>query len=143
VGEFDGNGPQNTQTWDFIAMSDDALAPHAANTAEDCQAACSADSACQYFEFRDYKEQGARCRLRNKVPYSAVNIDDASKSYVLFEVGAPAERVRVCACAQGVRHRGETCKAPGARRRLSSALQARTHPALFAALHEHPSPHPP
>ncbi|GBF99837.1 hypothetical protein Rsub_12537 [Raphidocelis subcapitata] len=86
VAEFSGNGAENYLVWDFIAMSDDALAPHAANTAEDCQAACSGDGACQYYEFRDYEAAGARCRLRNKVAYSLVDVDDTSKSYVLFEV---------------------------------------------------------
>ena len=66
-------------------MSEDALTPLAtATTVQACQAECAADAACQYYVFR----AAARisCLLRNKVPYSKVDLNDTSKSYALFEV---------------------------------------------------------
>lgn len=99
--EFNGDGARSYQTWDLIAMSDAALSPApAATKVEACQAACAADPACQYYVFR---APDATCLLRNKVPYSRVNVSDASKSYAVFEVGGrgwvPTSHLPVLMCA--------------------------------------------
>lgn len=84
--EFDGDGARPHITYDYITMSDAALSlVNGTNTVEACQAACAADQDCQYFAF---DSEQRRCQLRNKVPYSKVDVNDASKSYAVFEVGA-------------------------------------------------------
>ena len=94
--------------YDLIPMADAALSVQpAADTATDCQAACHANAACQYYVFWDYLASGQRCFLRDKVPYSDIDLNDTSKSYVLFQVGfcktnscschmASAQRMHVC-----------------------------------------------
>ncbi|KAI8465713.1 MAG: hypothetical protein J3K34DRAFT_525137 [Monoraphidium minutum] len=71
--------------WDLLAMADAALTQTAAATAGACEAACGADTACQYFVF--WGGDG-RCLLRNNLPYSRVDVSDTSKSYVAFEIKA-------------------------------------------------------
>jgi hypothetical protein len=70
-------------------MSDAALSTNPTASAAACQAACAASADCQYFAFYANNAAGAQCLLRDKVPYSVANVADASKAYVLFEVGGP------------------------------------------------------
>lgn len=67
-------------------MAADALTATAHATVEACQAACAASPACQYFSFYALRDPGSMCLLRDKVPYARVNVDDATRSFVLFEV---------------------------------------------------------
>jgi hypothetical protein len=67
-------------------MSDAALTPTADNTVEDCQQACHTNPNCQYYAFYFYKPDGSKCSLRDTISYSAVDINDTTKSYVFFEV---------------------------------------------------------
>jgi hypothetical protein len=81
---------QNWLEWDIIPMNDTALAATSDATVEACQSTCSGAGDCQYFEFYPDRAPGARCRLRNTVPYAAVNASDATQSYAMFEVRARA-----------------------------------------------------
>lgn len=85
VPEFPNDGADNDLAYDVIAMSEAALTVTADDSLTACQQACHVDAACQYYVFYDYKPTTQRCGLRNKVAYSTVNLNDTSKSYVLFE----------------------------------------------------------
>jgi len=84
--EFTTDGADNDLAYDVIAMSESALTVTADDSLTACQQACHVDAACQYYVFYDYKPTTQKCGLRNKVAYSTVNLNDTSKSYVLFEV---------------------------------------------------------
>jgi hypothetical protein len=64
VGEFVSDGSVTTLEWDILKMPASALTANAADTVEACQAACSGDSGCQYYEFTSYNVAGSRCKLR-------------------------------------------------------------------------------
>jgi hypothetical protein len=85
--EFSSDGAASHLAYNLIAMSPEALSETADATVEACQAACSRSAACQYFVFQG---ADARCYLRDKVPYSKVDVNDTSKDMVFFEVGRRA-----------------------------------------------------
>ncbi|KAI8467373.1 MAG: hypothetical protein J3K34DRAFT_523771 [Monoraphidium minutum] len=91
VGEFSSDASmQNFMPWDVIPMT--TLEVSNDDTVEDCHAACEGSPRCQYYEFYDYPDPGARCFLRladadiGKV--EIVEDGPGAGSYVLFEIDA-------------------------------------------------------
>lgn len=86
VPEFPSSGTDNDLDWDLILMSNETLSFTADADAAACQAACSASTDCQYFVYNANWAAGARCALRDKVPYAKVDLTVTTKSYAFFEV---------------------------------------------------------
>ena len=65
MGEFVSDGSVTTLEWDILQVPASSLTADAANTVEDCQAACSDSTlGCQYYVFTSYEAEGSRCQLR-------------------------------------------------------------------------------